>query len=180
MSAWRTLTHSFPLNAVLKLSAPVQRWRLAAPNFPALARASLCATGLLVLGGCAFGNGDEAPRPTLTFDVPVEYTAAYRRAREFVRVCHVQAEFRYGVTYGSNRSLVDKTATGELTVFKIPEERHILETIRVQPAGPRAAKVTITVDGQGKWDALEMAAARASIESATPVCREDADRLSRG
>jgi len=180
MSACRTLTHSVSLNAVIHPSGPVRRWRLAAARIPTMLRASLCAGGLLVLGGCAFGGSEEAPRPTLTFETPTEYTAAYRRAREYVRVCHEEAEFRYGVRYGSNRSLVDKTATGELKVFKIPEERRILESIRVQPAGPRAANVTIVVDGEGKWDTQEMAAARASIESATPVCREDADRLSRG
>ncbi|KOQ36741.1 lipoprotein, partial [Achromobacter xylosoxidans] len=29
-----------------------------------------------------------------------------------------------------------------------------------------------TVLGEGRWDAAEIAAARASIQSATPVCRK--------
>jgi hypothetical protein len=54
----------------------------------------------------------------------------------------------------------------------VGETAKILELIAAESDGPAKAKVTITVLGQGRWDAAEIAAARASIQSATPVCRK--------
>jgi len=44
--------------------------------------------------------------------------------------------------------------------------------VSAESDGPAKSNVTVTVLGQGRWDAAEIAAARASIQSATPVCRK--------
>jgi hypothetical protein len=54
----------------------------------------------------------------------------------------------------------------------VTEPAKVLELIAAESASPSTAKVTITVLGEGRWDAAEIAAARASIQSATPVCRK--------
>ena len=51
------------------------------------------------------------------------------------------------------------------------EQAKVLELITSEAESPSKAKVTITVVGEGRWEA-EIAAARASIESATPACRQ--------
>ena len=52
------------------------------------------------------------------------------------------------------------------------EQAKVLELITSEAESPSKAKVTITVVGEGRWDKAEIAAARASIESATPACRQ--------
>ena len=52
------------------------------------------------------------------------------------------------------------------------EQAKVLELITSRSRKPSKAKVTITVVGEGRWDKAEIAAARASIESATPACRQ--------
>jgi hypothetical protein len=125
----------------------------------------------LLLGGCASGIQRDGNYPNISFEVPVTYQTAIRRGAEFSRVCHTDAPHPYGATYGDNRSLVEKTAIGEVSIFKIPEPAKLLEVIRTKPSGPSSATVTITVLGENEWDAQEMEAAKRSIETATPVCR---------
>jgi hypothetical protein len=126
----------------------------------------------VLLGGCAStGIRGEGNFPSITFDAPVTYQTATMRAAEFSRVCHLEALHPYGAAYGDNRSLVDKTATGEISIYKKTESAKILETIRTKPNGPNAATVTVTVLGENEWDALEMQAAKQSILTATPACR---------
>lgn len=60
----------------------------------------------------------------------------------------------------------------EVQVYKVGETAKILELVSAESDGPAKAKVTVTVLGEGRWDAAEIAAARASIQSATPVCRK--------
>lgn len=132
----------------------------------------LILVALATLAGCVSGVEPGGKFPSATFDVAADYTAAYRRASEYVRVCHEQAPHRYDVAYAANRSLVDKTATGEISVFKTTEPAKLLEVVRAKPNGPRTAEVTVTVLGDGTtWDAEELAAAKQSIQTATPVCR---------
>lgn len=136
---------------------------------------SLILGSLLVLTGCASGIEPDGNYPTETFNVDADYGAAYRRAGEFLRVCHVDVEYPYGVTYGYNRSIDEKTAIGTLSVYKIPEPAKLLEVVRAKPDGPlmtsHTSTVTVTVLGEGPWDAQELAAAKKSIQSATPACR---------
>jgi hypothetical protein len=131
----------------------------------------LIVTALLVLAGCASGIQPGGNFPSQTFDVAAPYDAAYRRAAEFVRVCHIAPEHPYGVQFGDSRFLEEKTATAEVAVYKIPEPVRRLEIIRAQPKGKVDSTVTVTVLGEDVWDAAEIAAARQSIQTATPVCR---------
>jgi hypothetical protein len=126
---------------------------------------------LLTLGGCAAGIQPGGNFPSETFDVAAPYEAAYRRAAEFVRVCHIDPVQPYDVKFGDSRSLVDKTATAEIAVYQIPEPTRRLEIIRARPKGKVDSTVTVTVLGEGVWDAGELAAAKQSIQTATPVCR---------
>ncbi|MFC4274697.1 BPTD_2524 family lipoprotein [Achromobacter aloeverae] len=137
----------------------------------------LLASALVLLGGCAAeGITPEGNFPTSTFPVQVDYQAAARRTAEFVRVCHTDVVYAYGVNYLSNVTYDERTATGTFTVFNRTEPAKLLEVIKVRPDGPvntaRYAKVTVTVFGEDPWDQQEMEAARQSIQSATPSCRK--------
>jgi len=126
-----------------------------------------------VLSGCAstgLMSGDE-PGMSETFSVQANVQAAHRRAGEYVRVCHEQRTYPYGVAYQSHQSLGEKGAPNEVQVFKKTEPAKILEIIRAQADGAAASTVTVTVLGEAQWDQAELEAAKASIQSATPVCR---------
>ncbi|ETH37108.1 hypothetical protein L546_1379 [Bordetella pertussis H897] len=79
------------------------------------------------------------------------------------------------MVYQSSRRLGDRGAPNEVHVFKREEPSKILEIIQSQTETPSTARVTVRVLGDGKWDAAEIAAAKASIQSATPVCRQGGD-----
>jgi hypothetical protein len=130
---------------------------------------------LLMLGGCASGVEPGGNFPSQSFDVPAPYKAAFRRAGEFVRVCHIAPEHRYGVRYGDKKTLDEKFATATIAVYKEGSPAVQLEVIQLKPKGNADSTATITVLGDGIWDAGEIAAARQSIQSATPVCRDTQD-----
>ena len=127
----------------------------------------------VVLSGCASKGllSSEPPGATDTFQVKADFQAAYRRTGEYVRVCHEQRRHPYGVVYQSHHSLGQKGAPNEIQVYKKTEPAKILEIIRAQPDGPVSSQVTVLVLGDAPWDAAEVQAAKASIQSATPVCR---------
>lgn len=127
----------------------------------------------VVISGCAskgLMSGDP-PGATATFPVQADIQAAHRRAGEFVRVCHEERHHAYGVTYQSHQSLGEKGAPNEIRVYKQTEPAKILEIIRAESDGPAASQVTVLVLGDAPWDEAEVQAAKASIQSATPVCR---------
>ncbi|AMG88388.1 BPTD_2524 family lipoprotein [Bordetella bronchiseptica] len=130
-----------------------------------------------VLSGCASQGllSGDTPGLSESFIVTADFQAAYRRAGEYVRVCHEQRPHPYGVVYQSSRRLGDRGAPNEVHVFKREEPTKILEIIQSQTETPSTARVTVRVLGDGKWDAAEIAAAKASIQSATPVCRQGGD-----
>lgn len=109
--------------------------------------------------------------PAETFDVAADFQAAYRRAAEYVRVCHEQAGHPYGVVYSSRRVLGEKGAPNQIHVYKASAPAKILELIQTEPREQNTARVKVSVLGEGQWDLAEIAAAKASIQSATPVCR---------
>ena len=78
----------------------------------------------------------------------------------------------YNVAYAWKPKLGEKGAPDEVQVYKVGEQAKVLELITSEAESPSKAKVTITVVGEGRWDKAEIAAARASIESATPACRQ--------
>lgn len=130
-------------------------------------------TVAVVLSGCASKGllSGDPPGATETFSVQADVQAAHRRAGEYVRVCHEQRAYPYGVKYHSHQSLGEKGAPNEVRIFKETEPAKILEIIRAQADGPAASSVTVQVLGEGQWDQAELQAAKASIQSATPVCR---------
>lgn len=127
----------------------------------------------VMLSGCASKGllSGDPPGATATFPVRADFEAAYRRAGEFVRVCHEQRRHPYGVVYQSHHSLGQKGAPNEIRIYKKTEPAKILEIIRAQADGPATSQVTVLVLGGAPWDAAEVEAAKASIQSATPVCR---------
>jgi hypothetical protein len=132
----------------------------------------LMLAALLILGGCASGIESGGNFPSETFDVNTPYDAAYRRAAEFVRICHTAPEYPYGVQYRDSHTLDEQFAAGRIVVFKVPEPTVHLEEIETKPKGKTDSTVTVTVLGNGMWDARELAAAKQSIQSATPGCRD--------
>ena len=132
----------------------------------------------VVLGGCASKGllSGDTPGVTETFAVQADADAAHRRASEFIRVCHEQRVHPYGVVYQSSQTLGEKGLPNEHKVFKQTEPAKILEIIRTEADGPANSRVTVLVLDEGIWDEAEVQAARASIQSATPVCRSVANR----
>ncbi len=131
------------------------------------------ATLAVMLAGCASTGVYEAEAPKKeTFSVDTNHQAAFRRAGEYVRTCHVLVRHAYGVSYAWRHTLGEKGAPDEIQVFKVGQPATVLELISAEPDGPATSKVTVTVLGEGRWDEAEIAAARKSIQSATPVCRD--------
>jgi len=125
-----------------------------------------------LLTGCAnTGLLSKDTAPAETFDVAADFQAAYRRAAEYVRVCHENAVHPYGVVYASQRIVGEKGAPNQILIYKATERTKILEMIQSEPQGANASRVKVVVLGEGLWDVAEIAAAKASIQSATPVCR---------
>lgn len=125
-----------------------------------------------LLAGCASKGVYESDSVQKeTFSVDTNYQAAFRRAGEYVRACHVNVQHPYGVAYAWRHSLGQKGAPDEIQLYKVGEPATVLELISAESDGPAKSKVTVTVLGTGRWDAAEIAAARASIQSATPACR---------
>ncbi|AMD48057.1 BPTD_2524 family lipoprotein [Bordetella holmesii] len=128
----------------------------------------------VVLSGCASKGLQERDVAGVseTFVVNADPMAALRRASEYVRVCHEVRAHPYGVVYAGKRSVGDRGLPNEILVHKETEPAKILERINTQPAEfANQAQVTVTVLAEGVWDTAEIAAARRSIESSTPVCR---------
>ncbi len=130
-------------------------------------------TLMALLAGCASKGVYESDTVLKeTFSVDTNYQAAFRRAGEYVRTCHVNVQHPYNVAYAWRHSIGEKGAPDEVQVYKVGEPATVLELVSAEADGPATSKVTVTVLGQGRWDAAEIAAARASIQSATPVCRK--------
>lgn len=126
----------------------------------------------VLLAGCASkGVYESEAVQKETFSVDTNYQAAFRRGGEYVRTCHVNVQHPYGLAYAWRHTLGEKGAPDEIQVYKVGEPAKVLELISAEADGPAKSKVTVTVLGQGRWDAAEIAAARASIQSATPACR---------
>ncbi|AZS78475.1 MULTISPECIES: BPTD_2524 family lipoprotein [Achromobacter] len=129
-------------------------------------------TLLGLLAGCAStGVYESETVQKETFSVDTHYQAAFRRGGEYVRTCHVNVKHPYGVAYAWRHTLGEKGAPDEIKVYKVGQPATVLELISAEPDGPAKSKVTVTVLGEGRWDKAELAAARASIQSATPTCR---------
>ncbi|OAD13614.1 BPTD_2524 family lipoprotein [Achromobacter insolitus] len=126
-----------------------------------------------LLAGCASKGVYESDAVvTETFTVNTNYEAAFRRAGEYVRTCHVQVQHAYNVAYAWRHVKGEKGAPDEVQLYKVSEPAKVLELISAESASPSTSKVTVTVLGEGRWDAAEIAAAKTSIQSATPVCRK--------
>lgn len=127
---------------------------------------------LTLLAGCASdGVMSEAAAPSETFEVAANYHAAQRRAAEYLRTCYVAKSHPYGVTYQVNSAQGEKGAPNDVRLTKESEPAKVLVRIVAKESGPATSAVTVTVLGSAGWDMAEIAAAKASIQSATPVCR---------
>lgn len=135
--------------------------------------AGMAAMLAVALGGCANTGLMESKGLSESFPVEADYQAAFRRAGEYVRVCHEARAHRYDVTYGSLRELGVRDAPNRLKVYRTDQPVKILEIISVAMDGPNKSNVTVNVLGEGPWDAAEIAAAGKSIQTATPVCRPE-------
>lgn len=132
----------------------------------------MAVVALTVLAGCASTGLREHPGIKETFEVNADFQASYRRASEYARVCHEQRAHPYGATYGYGRAEGEKGDPNEVIVYRTTERAKILEIIQTLPSEtPGRSNVTVTVLNEGLWDSAEIAAARQSIQSATPVCR---------
>ncbi|WP_459614559.1 BPTD_2524 family lipoprotein [Bordetella sp. 2513F-2] len=127
----------------------------------------------VAVGGCASTGLKERQGLSQAFDVSADYQAAYRRAGEYVRICHEERAHPYGATYASRRELGVRDAPHQIQIYKTTEPAKVLAIIQSAANTPSSSRVTVTVLGEGKWDQAEIDAARQSIQSATPVCRAE-------
>lgn len=128
----------------------------------------------VVLSGCASRGllEPDAKGVTQTFVVNADPMAAFRRASEYVRICHEERAQPYGAVYVGKRGLGDRGLPNEVLVHKETEAAKVLERIQTSPAEMgNQATVTVIVLGEGQWDAAEIAAAKASIEKSQADCR---------
>jgi len=125
----------------------------------------------LALTGCASGIQPGGAHPEITFTVAATHEAVHRRAAEYVRVCHEESRRRVGVQYVGTRVLDGKSNTREIHVHQSGRPREVLEIIIVTQHGQADAQVRAVVQGVREWDQAELQALRASLLSATPVCR---------
>lgn len=146
------------------------------------------------LAGCANTGLMQTKGLSDSFVVNTDVDAAYRRATEYVRVCHKLRPRPYGVTYdairdgdlvesdesgffgigaGNDQQKPKRKDMGRIRVFKVGEKAKVLELIsaKSESVEPVTTRVTVTVLDTGIWDQAELAAARKSIQSATPACR---------
>ncbi|MDQ2140136.1 hypothetical protein RBI14_18415 [Alcaligenaceae bacterium B3P038] len=136
----------------------------------------LCAVTLLF--GCASRGVDASGDfPSQAFDVPTDYYQAQRRIREYLKACYVDRQHAYNVAYDFTGSIDPKATTGETRLFTVNEPARALMRFKVQPAGDRSTKATLTVMGIAPFDQQEMDAAIRSIQSATPMCRDGTNPL---
>lgn len=138
-------------------------------------------SAVLALAGCAGGGvqpGGDFPHET--FAVNTDYEAAFRRANEFFRVCHVEAEKRYGVQYLTQTNVDRKGTLATIQLAQLNQAERPMMIFESEPDGPRQSKATITVYGPAPWDAAQIAAVRQSVQTATPVCREGAPGAAAG
>jgi len=124
-----------------------------------------------VLAGCASGIQPGGAHPEMTFTVAATHEAVYRRAAEYVRVCHEESRRSTGVTYVGTRILDGNSNTREIRVHQSGRPRQALEIITVTRHAQGDAQVRAVVLGEREWDQAELQALRASLLSATPVCR---------
>jgi len=124
-----------------------------------------------LLTGCASGIQSGGSHPNIEFSVAAGHEAVYRRATEYVRVCHENSTRSVGVRYVGTRVLNAKGNRAEIRVHQSERPRQLLEIIAVVPNGAGDAMVNATVLGEQEWDQAELQALKASLESATPTCR---------
>jgi len=129
------------------------------------------AAAVAALAGCVSGIQPDGQHPSIEFTVAATYHAVYRRAAEYVRVCHENSTRSVGVTYVGTRVLDAKDNRAEIRVHESGRPRDILEIITVSPHGLGDAIVNATALGQKQWDQAELQALQTSLESATSVCR---------
>jgi len=123
------------------------------------------------LAGCASGIQPGGAHPEMTFTVAATHEAVYRRAAEYVRVCHENSRRLVGVHYVGTRVLDGKSDTREIRVHQSGRPKDVQEIIIVTAHGQGDAQVRAVVLGEREWDQAELQALRASLMSATPVCR---------
>lgn len=129
------------------------------------------AAAALVLAGCAGGIQPDGQHPGIEFTVPATHDAVYRRAAEYVRVCHENSTRHVGVSFVATKVLDAKGNQAEIRVHQAERPKDVLEIITVAPHGMGDARVNATVLGSGEWDQAELQALRESIQSASPACR---------
>jgi len=129
-----------------------------------------------VLMGCAGGIEPGGQHPSIEFTVAAAHEAVYRRATEYVRVCHENSTRAVGVTYVGTRVLSATGNRAEIRVHQSGRPKELLAIIAVAPYGMGDAVVNATVLGQKEWDLAELQALQTSIESATPACRGPSGR----
>jgi hypothetical protein len=138
-----------------------------------LKRILLVALSTAALAGCASRGADSADTGiTESFTVATNYQAAYRRAADYFRVCYVDHPHRYNVRYVSNNGIDQKgtTADARLAPAHEPTKTLIRFTARPSADNREEAQATLRVLGEGRWNKAELAAAKQSIQTATPAC----------
>lgn len=134
--------------------------------------ALVMSAAVVALAGCSGGIAVSQTKTSESFTVKTDYASAWRRAREFARVCYVQANHPYSMRYSTNESFDDRDTRGRVEIYQTPSPQSILEIITTEPGANSAlTKVTVEVEGKAPWDKNEIQFAQRSITSASPQCQ---------
>jgi len=117
---------------------------------------------LAALSGCALGI-QPGRSPTETFDVPVGYREAYRRADAQVREC-LLGNGGYRVVGAAQD---DGSARVEV---RAPFSENVMARVDVQAQGRDASRVQVTMWGESIWNDDAMVAMRDAVRIGSASC----------
>lgn len=130
----------------------------------------LCIIALIWLSGCSLGIRDDGSNAIhASSHALITYQEAYRRADAYARHCRTSTNWFKG-SFDVNGNLYSDNRTGVVHI-SMPANGKDLERIEIAASKHGGSDVTVTAWGVGVWDAREVAAARTSIETGTPICR---------
>jgi len=127
-------------------------------------RAFLMVGVAALVAGCS-GIEPGKTYPTESFVVPIGYQEAYRRAQAHGHECLSTFDTR-GDLYTDNRTGVVRVS---IPKFMYTGKESLRTEIRA--SGDQATEVRVIADNVGVFDARQIKAVRASIESGKPICR---------
>jgi len=125
---------------------------------------------LAALSGCALGI-QQGRSPSDTFDVPVDYREAYRRADAQVRECLLGA--------GGYRAVGEMQPAAETARLEVraPFSEDVLARVDIFALQPQTSRITVTMWGESIWNEDAIVAMRDAIRIGSASCKSYMPRV---